>query len=445
LIKSTQKLEDFMQAKPKSLQAELFKTPLNKIVDTTHPLCVLGAKIKWPEFDKTFGPLYSEGKGRPAIPTRLMVGLHYLKHTYNLSDEEVVSRWLENPYWQYFCGNDYFEHDFPIDASSMTRWRKRVSEAGMEKLLGETITAGLDIGVLKKSSMNKLNVDTTVQEKAVSFPTDAKLYHRMRERLVELSKEHGVILRQSYKYKSKNAYYWRGRYTSCRQMKRANKQQRSLKTYLGRVVRDIERKVVGSEILQSVFSEPLSLARRILSQRRQDKNKVYSIHAPEVECISKGKAHKKYEFGCKVSVVATSRECFVMGMKAYHGNPYDGHTLDDAILQAENITDFKAKEIYVDRGYRGHNYKGEAEVHIAGRGRKRLKASVRKWLKRRSAIEAVIGHAKTDGRLGRNYLLGREGDEINAILSGCGYNLRKLLKALLFCLFFCRQRLLSMV
>ena len=434
-----------MQAKPKSLQTELFKTPLNKIIDTTHPLCVLGVKIKWSEFDKTFGPLYSEGKGRPAIPTRLMVGLHYLKHTYNLSDEEVVSRWLENPYWQYFCGNDYFEHDFPIDASSMTRWRKRVSEAGMEKLLGETITTGLDIGVLKKSSMSKLNVDTTVQEKAISFPTDAKLYHRMRERLVELSKEHGVILRQSYKYKSKNAYYWRGRYTSCRQTKRANKQQKSLKTYLGRVVRDIERKVAGSEKLQSVFSEPLSLARRLLSQKRHDKNKVYSLHAREVECIAKGKAHKKYEFGCKVSVLATSKECFIMGMKAYHGNPYDGHTLDDAVLQAESITGFKAKEIYVDRGYRGHNYRGEAEVRIAGRGRKRLKASVRKWLKRRSAIEAVIGHAKTDGRLGRNYLLGREGDKINAILSGCGYNIRKLLKALLFCLFFCRQRLLSMV
>jgi IS5 family transposase len=444
-LNSGKKLEDFMQAKPKSLQTELFKTPLNKIIDTTHPLCILGAKIKWPEFDKTFGPLYSEGKGSPAIPTRLMVGLHYLKHTYNLSDEEVVSRWLENPYWQYFCGNDYFEHDFPIDASSMTRWRKRVSEAGMEKLLGETITAGLDIGVLKKTSMNKLNVDTTVQEKAVSFPTDAKLYHRMREKLVELSKEHGVMLRQSYKYKSKYAYYWRGRYTSCRQMKRANRQQKSLKTYLGRVVRDIERKVAGSEMLQSVFSEPLSLARRILSQKRQDKNKVYSIHAPEVECISKGKAHKKYEFGCKVSVVATSRECFIMGMKAYHGNPYDGQTLDDAVLQAESITGFEAKEIYVDRGYRGHNYRGDAEVRIAGRGRKRLRASVRKWLKRRSAIEAVIGHAKTDGRLRRYYLLGREGDEINAILSGCGYNIRKLLKALLFCLFFCRRILLSTV
>jgi IS5 family transposase len=204
-----------MQAKPKSLQAELFKISLSKIINTKHPLCILSAKIKWPEFDNAFGPLYSEGKGRPAIPTRLMVGLHYLKHTYNLSDEEVVSRWIENPYWQYFCGNDYFEYDFPIDASSMTRWRKRVSEAGMEKLLGETIAAGLDMGVLKKASMNKLNVDTTVQEKAISFPTDAKLYHGMREKLVELSKEHGVKLRQSYKYKSKNAYYWRGRYAGC--------------------------------------------------------------------------------------------------------------------------------------------------------------------------------------------------------------------------------------
>ena len=143
--------------------------------------------------------------------------------------------------------------------------------------------------------------------------------------------------------------------------------------------------------------------------------------------------------------MVTSKECFIMGMKAYHGNPYDGHTLDDAVLQAESITGFKAKEIYVDRGYRGHNYKGEAVVRIAGRGRKMLKASVRKWLKRRSAIEAVIGHAKTDGRLGRNYLHGIDGDKINAILSGCGYNMRKLLKALLFCIFFHRQRSLLAV
>lgn len=325
----------------------------------------------------------------------------------------------------------------------MTRWRQRVSEAGMEKLLEETIKAGLEIGALKKTSMNKLNVDTTVQEKAISFPIDANLYHRMREKLVDMSKGYGIKLRQSYKFKSKYSLFMRGRYSHARQMRRSNKELRRLRTYLGRVVRDIERKVVGSDELSDVFSEPLSLAQRILNQRRQDKNKVYSIHAPEVECISKGKAHKKYEFGCKVSVAATSKECFILGMKAYHGNPYDGHTLEESITQTERISGFKANDIYVDRGYRGHNYTGEALVHIAGRGTKKLKASVRKWLKRRSAIEAVIGHAKTDGRLGRNYLHGREGDNINAILSGCGYNMRKLLTVLLFCLFSWRQRLFS--
>ncbi len=434
-----------MQAKAKSPQMELFKTPLKKIINTKHALCILAAKIQWSEFDNAFGPLYCEGKGRPGNPTRLMVGLHYLKHTYNLSDEEVVLQWLENPYWQYFCGNEYFEHDFPIDASSMTRWRKRVSVAGMEKLLGETINAGLDIGVLKKASMNKLNVDTTVQEKAISFPTDAKMYHRMREMLVNMSKDHGVTLRQSYKFKSKRSLFMSGRYSHARQMRKFNRELRRLRTYLGRVVRDIERKTAGDEALSNIFSEPLSLAQRVLNQRRQDKNKLYSLHAPEVECIAKGKAHKKYEFGCKVSIAATSRECFVVGMKAHHGNPYDGHTLKDAVLQAESITDLKAKEIYVDRGYKGHNYKGDALVHIAGRGKRRLKASIRKWLKRRSAIEAVIGHAKTDGRLGRNFLMGREGDNINAILSGCGYNIRKLLKVLLFCLFFWRERSFSTI
>lgn len=434
-----------MQPKPKSPQMELFKTLLTRIINIKHPLYILAVKIQWSEFDKAFGPLYCEGKGRPGNPTRLMVGLHYLKHTYNLSDEEVVLQWLENPYWQYFCGNEYFEHDFPIDASSMTRWRKRVEEAGMETLLGETINAGLDIGVIKKSSMNNVNVDTTVQEKAITFPTDAKLYHRMREKLVKMSKEHGVVLRQSYKFKSKRSLFMSGRYSHARQMRRFNRELRRLGTYLGRVVRDIERKTAGNKELSDIFSEPLSLAQRILNQRRQDKNKIYSLHAHEVECISKGKAHKKYEFGCKVSVAVTSRECFIVGMKAYHGNPYDGHTLKESVLQVERVTGLPAKEIYVDRGYRGHNYKGSAEVHVAGRGMKRLKFSVMKWLKRRSAIEAVIGHAKTDGRLGRNYLIGKEGDRINAILSGCGYNIRKLLKVLLFCLFFCRQRSLSTI
>lgn len=432
-----------MKAKPKSLQMELFKTLLEQIVNLNHPLCILGSKIQWSEFDNAFGSLYSEDQGRPAKPTRLMVGLHYLKHTYNLSDEEVVLQWVENPYWQHFCGNEYFEHEFPIDPSSMTRWRQRISEAGMEKLLDETIQTGLEIGVLKNASMDKLNVDTTVQEKAISFPTDAKLYHRMREKLVELSKECGVELRQSYTRKSKYSLLMRSRYKLCRQMRRSKRELKNVKKYLGRVVRDIERKIEGSEELVRVFSEPLALAQRILNQKRQDKNKLYSLHAQEVECISKGKAHKKYEFGCKVSVVATSKECFIVGIKAYHGNPYDGHTLEDAVVQAERVSGLKARDIYVDRGYRGHTYTGEAKVHVAGRGIKKLKASLRKWIRRRSAIEAVIGHAKTEGRLGRNYLLGKEGDKINAILAGCGYNMRKLLRALLFFFCFLRQRPLS--
>jgi len=304
-------------------------------------------------------------------------------------------QWVENPYWQHFCGNEYFEHEFPLDPSSMTRWRQRVSEAGMEKL----------------------NVDTTVQEKAISFPADVKLSHRMREKLVELSKECGVELRQSYTRKSKYSLLMRSRYKLCRQMRRSKRELKNVKKYLGRVVRDIERKIEGNEEQGRVFSEPLTLARHLLSQKRQDKNKVYSLHAPEVECIFKGKAH--------------------------HGNPYDGHTLEEAVVQAERVSGLKARDIYVDRGYRGHTYTGEAKVPVAGRGMKKLKASVRKWLRRRSAIEAVIGHAKIEGRLGRNYLLGKEGDKINAILAGCGYNMRKLLRVLLFCLYFLRQRSLS--
>lgn len=248
-----------MQAKPKSQQIELFKTPLKKIINIKHPLYILGAKIDWPEFDKAFGPLYCEGKGRPGKPTWLMVGLHYLKHTYNLSDEEVVLQWLENPYWQYFCGREYFEHDFPIDPSSMTRWRKRVSENGMERLLRETVNAGMDMKVLKKTSINKLNVDTTVQEKAISFPTDAKMYYRMREKLVNMSKEQGVMLRQSYKFKSKHSLFMSGRYSHARQMRRFNRELRRLRTYLGRVVRDIERKTAGDEELSDIFLEPLLL------------------------------------------------------------------------------------------------------------------------------------------------------------------------------------------
>jgi len=425
-----------LQAKRQSPQVELFSIPLERIINQKHPLRQLADIIDWSSFDESFGKCYSPGQGRPAKPTRLMVGLHYLKHTFNLSDEEVVKRWVENPYWQYFCGMKSFTHKFPIEPSLMTKWRNRIKSEGLEKLFEETIQAGLKTGAVKRRSLRKLNVDTTVQEKAISYPTDAKLYDRMREHLVKLSKGHGVELRQNYNRKSKQSLLMRGRYSHARQMKRARKEQKKVKNYLGRVIRDIERKISSDEFLTDKFSDILALANRLYVQKRNDKQKLYSIHAPEVECISKGKVHKHYEFGCKVSVVTTSRDNFIVGIHALHGTPYDGHTLDDAISQAERLCNFKASEVYVDRGYRGHNYTGSATIHIVCKGMKKLKRSLRRWLKRRSAIEPVIGHVKNDGRLGLNYLKGVEGDLVNALLAGSGYNMRKILAGLLFWLFY---------
>ena len=424
-----------MQAKPRDTQGELYSVRLDFLCNERHPLSRLSNVIDWSEFDQSFGKLYSEGQGRPAKPTRLLVGLHYLKHAFDLSDEEVVEQWVENPYWQHFCGEEYFQHEFPIDPSSMTKWRNRVKSAGLEKLLEQTIVSGLKTRVLKRTSLNRINVDTTVQEKAVTFPTDSKLYHRMREKLVNEAKACGIELRQSYKRLSKNSLFMQGRYRHARQGKRANKQVRKLKTYLGRVLRDIERKVSDSSEVQDRFASLFETAHRLLQQQRHDKNKLYSLHAPEVECIAKGKAHKKYEFGCKVGVATTSKDNFVVGAQAFHGNPYDGHTLNGSIKQTERLVQFKAKEIFVDLGYRGHDYEGEAKVHVGNRGKKKKSPSLRKWLKRRSAIEPVIGHMKNDGRLGRNYLLGEEGDRMNAILCGAGHNIRKLLRAFLLFLF----------
>ncbi len=404
-----------MQAKPRDTQGELYSVRLEFLCKESHPLTRLSKVIDWWQFDETFGALYAEGQGRPAKPTRLMVGLHYLKHAFDLSDEEVVVQWAENPYWQLFCGEEFFQHELPIDPSSMTRWRKRVESEGLETLLAETIAAGLKTKVLKRTSLNRLNVDTTVQEKAITFPTDAKLYHRLRVNLVADAKAFGVELRQSYTRKSKQALVMQGRYRHARQMKRARKSLKKLKVYLGRVTRDIERKVSGNVELEKRFASRLEMANRLLKQQRTDKNKLYSLHASEVECIAKGKAHKPYEFGCKVSIATTSKDNFVVGAQAFHGNPYDGHTLKQAVEQAEWLGDFATQAIFVDRGYRGHNYNGAAKVHVARSGLRKVKVSLRRWLKRRSAIEPVIGHMKNDGRLDRNYLLGQEGDRMDPV------------------------------
>ncbi|MCG8604985.1 IS5 family transposase [bacterium] len=416
-----------MRPKKSFTPAQLFQSRLDQILNLKHPLIVLAHEIDWSSFENAFGSYYCEYRGRTGAPIRLMVGLHYLKHAFDCSDESVVAGFVENPYWQYFCGYDYFQHEFPIDPSSLTRWRKRVGDAGIEKLLEGLLQTAKRAGYLRRSDVNRVNVDTTVQEKAIAFPTDARLYHKMRATLVRAAEARGIKLRQSYRRLSKQALAKQGRYSHARQMKRSRKMTRKLKTYLGCVARDIARK---SPQPDDELKELLAMAERLLLQQRQDKNKLYSIHAPEVECISKGKAHKRYEFGCKVSMLTSANSNWILGISAMHGNPYDGHTLKEALEQVERLAPWQPKVVTADRGYRGHNYQGTTEVQIVNyRTIKSKTRSVRKWFKRRAAIEPIFGHLKSGNRMSRNYLKGADGDKINALLCGCGFNFRKLLKA----------------
>ena len=410
-----------------SPQLDMFRSRLENILNHGHPLYRLSGLIGWEVFEQEFGKLYSE-EGRPGLPIRLMVGLTYLSHAFNTSDEETVRRWVENPYHQYFCGEEYFQHRLPIDPSSLSRWRKRIGQEGAELILKLTVTVGLACKAVRASSLERVIVDTTVQEKAIAYPTDSRLYNRSRERLVKLAVDQGLHLRQSYQRLGPRALMQAGRYAHARQMRRAGREIKRLKTYLGRVVRDIVRKIATRPELQPVFQTELALAERLLVQKRQDKNKLYSLHAPEVECISKGKAHKKFEFGVKVSVASTNRDNFVVGMLAEPGNPYDGHTLGRSIEQVERITGCTVQRGYVDLGYRGH---GLQKPQVLMSGRKRgLTPQMKKELRRRSAVEPVIGHMKNDGKLGRNYLLVALGDAINALLCGAGRNIRLILKKL---------------
>jgi IS5 family transposase len=278
--------------------------------------------------------------------------------------------------------------------------------------------------VIKPYQLKRVNIDTTVQEKEIRFPTDARLYDRARQRLVAYAKERQIKLRQNYNRKSKQMLYWQSRYSHARQMNRAKACTRKLRNYLGRVLRDIERNCANPDQQLQSLTE---IAARIYQQKRNDKNKVYSVHAPEVECISKGKAHKRYEFGCKVSVAATSKGGWFLGAMAMHGNPYDGHTLKQALGQVNRIIR-EPEHAFVDMGYRGHNYRGNTEVHVDKRKRGRTAKSLWRWMKRRAAIEPGIGHLKREHRMDRNRLKGVEGDRINAILSATGMNLWKLLR-----------------
>ena len=417
-------------------QTDLLRSRLDAIIDMEHPLVKLARTTDWSFLEQKFGAAYEDKPGRPPLPTRLMAGLAILKHTYDLSDEVLCERWVENPYYQFFCGEEFFQHGLAFDRSSLTRWRQRMGEEKLQALLQESLSIATRTEAIKPADLNRIIVDTTVQPKNIMFPTDARLLNRAREILVRLSKRAGIKLRQSYARVGKLALIKHQRYAHAKQFKRANRALRTLRTYLRRVIRDIARKIGedGSMLSESALLRMLALARRVLDQKQHQRGpKVYSLHAPEVECIGKGKAHRPYEFGVKVSVATTHAHAkggqFVTHVKALPGNPYDGHTLATVIPEMEALIGNTIQRILADKGYRGHNAPPDYKFRVFTSGQKRrMTPKIKRELRRRSAVEPVIGHLKAEHRMGRNYLWHRAGDAANAVLAAVGYNFRRLIR-----------------
>jgi IS5 family transposase len=421
-----------MKPKPTEInpQRDAFLPELADIINARHELVQLAETIDWEQCESELSVLYAS-KGRPGASIRLMVGLTLLKHTYALSDEVVVQRWVENPYYQVFCGEKYFQHTCPIDPTTLLRFRKRLGSKGMKKLLALTIDAGLKTGTITKDSFKVVSSDTTVMNKAVAHPSDIQLLQKCQQKLVQQAKQHGIKLRQTYGKELKTLALKAGRYAHARQFKRMKKAIATMRTRVGRLVRDILRKLdvqCLSKTLLDLLKQAAIVIKQSGNRAMKGKDKIYSLHAPEVECIGKGKARTPWEFGCKVSVLVTAKEQFVLACDAHHGNPYDGHILQSTVISAYATTGEVLPATLVDRGYKGAEKTSFTEVHITGR--KKGKGKAHEHQSRRNAIEAVIGHMKTDGLLSRNRLLGREGDRINAILCGAGQNLRLILKKL---------------
>jgi IS5 family transposase len=419
-------------------QGDLYRSRLESIIDLTHELVRLTRAVGWSGLEEDLRSYYCLDNGRPGGSVRLMAGLLLLKDMKGLSDEEVCEVWRENPYFQYFCGEEFFQHRLPVEPPSLSIFRKRIGPKGMERLLQETIQVGLKTGIVSARDLQKVTVDTTVQEKAIRFPTDTQLCHKARAELVKAADELGVDLRQSYVRKSKQALFLANKYMAARQMNRGRKQIRKVRNYLGRVIRDIERATAGDSSLAAAVGDDLTKARKIYEQAADPKtpDKIYSWHAPEVECIAKGKAHKKYEFGCKASIASTNTGNFIIGAMAHHGRPYDGHTLASVLEQIAKLTGTMPNELHVDLGFRGHGIEAEDTEIILSRQKRGITPAKRKRQKRRNAIEPIIGHCKNDRKIGpRNWLRGKTGDQINAIAMAIGFNLRKILRWIYLYLF----------
>lgn len=409
---------------PDQSQQSFLYQGLKEMLNPRESLYQLAEKIPWEEIEKAFTKYYVDF-GRPAKPIRLMVSLMLLKQMYTLGDETVIAQWVQNPYWQYFSGEKTFQWRFPVEPSDMVHFRKRIGEEGVKKILE------ISISLHGKAAMEKeVVVDTTVQEKNITFPTDVKLYKKIIDQCRKIAEEEQVEQRQSYKRTVKKLLMAQRFRNHPLNKKKALQAERKLKTIGGRMVRELERKLSSGQ--KEKYEGKLKIFNRILMQKKEDQEKIYSIHEPEVYCVSKGKEHKKYEFGSKASIVLTKKSGIIVGAYSLEKNEYDGHTLTEALDQCEQLRGLRPNVAIADRGYRGKTRIGDTEILIPKPQKKSMseyeKKKIRGRFRRRASIEPVISHLKTDNRLCRNFLKGIIGDQINVMLAAAAFNMLKWLR-----------------
>lgn len=415
---------------PQKGQRDLFRPMLKDFIDMRHELVLLAEKIDWSYFEKEFEPLYSQ-RGAPSVPIRLMVGCLMLKHLYNLGDERIPEFWVRDVYFQYFCGGEFFEHEFPFDPSDFVHFRNRVGEEGIGKIFAYSVQLH---GNKMPGQAKFVLSDTTVQENNTTFPTDAKLCKKVIDKCNAIAEKEGIKQRQRYTRESKqllrNTY--NGKHP--KRVKQANKAKRRLKTIANTQLRELERKMHQSQTKQ--YEKELSLYKRAVNQQKTDKNKIYSLHKPFTRCIAKGKAHKQYEFGNKVGMITTGRKGrkIITAIKAFLENPYDGDTIDPLLAQMEENKVKLPDELIYDRGGKGRRQIKGVTIITPEKPKSKdtlyQKRQKRNKCRARAAIEPIFGHLKKDFRMEQNYLWGEKGIQINAYMAATAWNLKKMMEKL---------------